>query len=97
MRPGADGNRPVTKVCNLDKVRQQALKTLNAKSSLDGAALKRHLRHCDFYKHVEASVGPGTALRNVWIGRAERTGCRQGWLETYARDIRSVQAGHPEV
>jgi hypothetical protein len=55
-RHGADGNRLVTKPCDLDKVRQEALKTLFSKSSLDAASLERHLKYRVFYWHVEVSV-----------------------------------------
>ena len=93
MRPGADGNRSVTKACDLDKVRQEALKTLISKSSLDAEALERHLRHCVFKRHVEVSVGHEAALQSFWCGRVVRSG---QVIKVY-RDTRSVQAAHSEV
>jgi hypothetical protein len=93
MGSGADGNRSVTVVCDLDKVRQEALKTPIPKSSLDVAALKRQLRHCVFYRHVEASAGPEKTPGSGWgvPGRAK-------WMaDKGLRDTRSVQAAHSEV
>ena len=74
MPLGADGNRSVTKACDLDKVRQEALKTLFPKLSLDAAALKRHLRHCVFYGHVEVSVDPEPAVRHCQRVRERQCG-----------------------
>jgi hypothetical protein len=93
MGSGADGNRSVTVACDLDKVRQEALKTPISKSSLDAAALKRQLRHCVFYRHVEVSAGPESTPRcdRSVPGRA-RWRADQG-----LRHTRSVQAGHSEV
>ena len=103
-RHGADGNRSVSKPCDLDKVRQEALKTLFSKSSLDAAALKRHLRHCVFSKDVRVSVGPEAEFRfflrapggrNGWLTKAQETyvQCGQRTLK-FKLDRRPRLAGH---
>jgi hypothetical protein len=93
MGSGADGNRSVTLACDLDRIRQEALKTLISQSRLDAEALKRHLRHCVFYKRVEVSVGPQDALQGGWGVR----GGRKWMADQSSRDIRCVQAAHSEV
>ena len=85
----------------LDKLRQEVLKTLAGQPALDRADLERHLRHSGFSDAVAALVAP-RVLEHAFFARPEVSveTAREGWEETYSlykrRDLRAEieKAGH---
>jgi len=84
----------------VDKLRQEVLKTVAEQPTIDSGALGRHLRHSDFSETLDTLVS-AKALEHAKFassGAAPET-AREGWEETYAlymqKDLRTEieQAG----
>ncbi len=70
---------------DLDKLRQEVLKTLAGDHGLDSAGLKRQLIQCGFSREVDLLSAP-QVLGHAFFARADAAtdAAREGWEETYA-------------
>ena len=68
----------------LDKLRQEALKTLSGEQGLDREALQRHLRESGFSSDLDSLLSP-RVYEHAYFARPdeETLSALEGWIETY--------------
>ena len=78
----------------VDKLRQEVLKTVAEQPGLDSAGLERHLRHSGFSETLDSLLS-AKALEHAFFARAGAASerAREGWEETYTlymqKDLRA--------